>query len=77
MKFGMNLNRSRNSTTFSNFRYIYTYLNEVYFMEQKIEQKIIISVSTWFREDLSDVENNNFSLITKSTFKIRVMIVFN
>ena len=29
-------------------------------MEQKIEQKIIISVSTWFREDLSDVENNNF-----------------
>ena len=29
-------------------------------MEQKIEQKIIILVSTWFREDLSDVENSNF-----------------
>ena len=29
-------------------------------MEHKIKQNIIITVSTWFREDLSDLEKNNY-----------------
>ncbi len=29
-------------------------------MEHKIKQNIIITSLTWYREDLSDVENNNY-----------------
>ena len=29
-------------------------------MEHKIKQNITIKISTWFREDLSDVEKNNY-----------------